>query len=210
MAINKVDFGGRTLIDLTGDTLTDAAQLLNGITAHSRDGSQITGTFRSQTKTATPSTSTQSITPSAGRWLSQVTVNPIPSNFIDLNNVLIHIMSGSTKYNEGSFPGGGENIADVSVTVGFRPKIIIVRNVDAVYSNSSSAPYVINVGVSVYDDDGNALETRVGFILYGNSNNRARGGQSNTNYFAPTANGFVGVGSSTKMYNGNYFYYAWG
>ena len=139
-----------------------------------------------------------------------MTVNPIPSNYVNLNDVLFHVLQGSSHFNEGEFPGGGENIADVSVTVGFRPKIIIVRNVDAIYSNSSSAPYVINVGVSVYDNNGNALETRVGFILYGNSNNRARGGQSSTNYFAPTSNGFVGVGTTTKLYNGNYKYYAWG
>lgn len=43
MAINKVEYGGNTLIDLTGDTLESADQLLSGITAHARDGSQITG-----------------------------------------------------------------------------------------------------------------------------------------------------------------------
>ena len=43
MAINRVDFGGDTLIDLTGDTLESAEQLLKGIIAHARDGSVITG-----------------------------------------------------------------------------------------------------------------------------------------------------------------------
>lgn len=43
MAINRVDFGGKTLIDLTGDTLESAEQLLKGIIAHSKDGSVITG-----------------------------------------------------------------------------------------------------------------------------------------------------------------------
>ena len=43
MAINRVDFGGNTLIDLTGDTLESAEQLLKGIIAHARDGSQIVG-----------------------------------------------------------------------------------------------------------------------------------------------------------------------
>ena len=43
MAINRVDFGGNTLIDLTGDTLESAEQLLKGIIAHAKDGSVITG-----------------------------------------------------------------------------------------------------------------------------------------------------------------------
>lgn len=41
--VNKVEYGGQTLIDLTGDTVTPSS-LLNGVTAHARDGSSITGT----------------------------------------------------------------------------------------------------------------------------------------------------------------------
>ena len=43
MAVNRVDYGGKTLIDLTGDTLESAEQLLKGIIAHAKDGSVITG-----------------------------------------------------------------------------------------------------------------------------------------------------------------------
>lgn len=43
MGVNKVNFGGKTLIDLTGDTLESADQLLKGIIAHAKDGSVITG-----------------------------------------------------------------------------------------------------------------------------------------------------------------------
>ena len=35
-----------------------------------------------ETKTVTPSVSSQSVTPSSGKYLSQVTVNPIPDNYI--------------------------------------------------------------------------------------------------------------------------------
>lgn len=35
MSINKVVYGGKTLIDLTGDTVT-ADKLLSGITAHGK------------------------------------------------------------------------------------------------------------------------------------------------------------------------------
>ena len=43
MAINKIIFGGNTLIDLTADTVT-ADKLANGITAHDQSGAIITGT----------------------------------------------------------------------------------------------------------------------------------------------------------------------
>ncbi|MCB5918316.1 histidine kinase [Lachnospiraceae bacterium 210521-DFI.3.101] len=43
MAANKVVYGNRTLIDLTGDTVTEEA-LIHGYTAHKADGTVITGT----------------------------------------------------------------------------------------------------------------------------------------------------------------------
>ena len=45
MAVNRVDFGGNTLIDLTGDTLELPEQLLKGIIAHCKDGTPIEGTL---------------------------------------------------------------------------------------------------------------------------------------------------------------------
>lgn len=42
MSVNKVVYGGKTLIDLTGDTVT-ADKLLSGITAHGKDGELVTG-----------------------------------------------------------------------------------------------------------------------------------------------------------------------
>lgn len=42
-AINRVDFGGTTLIDLTKDTVT-ADKMYKGATAHASDGTVITGT----------------------------------------------------------------------------------------------------------------------------------------------------------------------
>lgn len=42
MAINKIVYGGNTLIDLTGDTV-DTSNLLSGAIAHDRSGAVITG-----------------------------------------------------------------------------------------------------------------------------------------------------------------------
>lgn len=54
MAINKVIYGGNTLIDLTGDSIT-AADLLYGKTAHDKSGASITGscTYDSDTSSDT-------------------------------------------------------------------------------------------------------------------------------------------------------------
>lgn len=52
--INKIIYGGRTLIDLTGDTITPD-KLAEGITAHDKTGAVITGTntYDSDTQDAT-------------------------------------------------------------------------------------------------------------------------------------------------------------
>jgi len=54
MAINKVIYGGNTLIDLTSDTVTES-DILAGKKAHDKSGAQITGTctFDSDTTDAT-------------------------------------------------------------------------------------------------------------------------------------------------------------
>ena len=54
MAISKVIYGGRTLLDLTGDSVT-ADKLLKGITAHGKDGEPIIGSceFDANTQDAT-------------------------------------------------------------------------------------------------------------------------------------------------------------
>lgn len=46
MAVNKIIYGGNTLIDLTSDTV-DSEHLAKGYTAHGKDGSIITGTMES-------------------------------------------------------------------------------------------------------------------------------------------------------------------
>lgn len=60
MAINKVVYNSTTLIDLSGDSLADASNLVSGQTAHDRTGTQITGTLVIQeyyTGSSTPSSS---------------------------------------------------------------------------------------------------------------------------------------------------------
>lgn len=51
MAYNKIIYGGRTLIDLTSDTVT-AADLAYGVKAHDNSGVQITGTSTKDSDTS--------------------------------------------------------------------------------------------------------------------------------------------------------------
>ena len=48
MAVNKVVYGSRTLLDLTKDTVA-SDKLVSGYTAHDKAGNAITGTLKIQT-----------------------------------------------------------------------------------------------------------------------------------------------------------------
>ena len=61
MAVNKVIYGGSTLIDLSGDTVT-ADKLLAGYTAHCADGTAITGTLEPVTDTSDATATAEDIT----------------------------------------------------------------------------------------------------------------------------------------------------
>ena len=90
MGVNYVNFSnGEDIIDLRNDTVTSET-LLKGATAHNKAGEKITGTkeLKTQSKSVTPTKSSQDITPDSGYdGLSQVTVNAIPSNYIDTSNI---------------------------------------------------------------------------------------------------------------------------
>lgn len=69
MAINKVEYGGNTLIDLTSDSVSTES-LLSGVTAHDASGNKITGSFDSDKyleKTGNASNATVTFTQATNR-----------------------------------------------------------------------------------------------------------------------------------------------
>lgn len=115
MAVSKVTLVqnnvSQTLIDVSQDTAVPA-DVAQGKTFHDAQGIQqvgiATGTSKpTQTKTATPTTSQQSITPDAGYELASVTVEAV-TNSIDANIQAGNIKDGVTILGvTGNYTGGG-------------------------------------------------------------------------------------------------------
>lgn len=84
-----------------------------------------------ETKTATPTESTQTVSPSTGKLLSAVTVNPIPSNYSDARGAAVALdgstllalelaigyddTTGKAVFVQGTMPNKGQWVDDVSV-----------------------------------------------------------------------------------------------
>lgn len=101
MAVQKVEYGGTTLIDLTADTAT-AADVLQGKTFHKADGTIATGSIaKLAAQTFTPTTADQTI--AAGKYLDGAqTIKG------DANLVASNIASGVSIFGVvGTFAGGG-------------------------------------------------------------------------------------------------------
>ena len=88
-----------------------------------------------ETKSATPTTSSQTITPTSGKVLSQVTVNAIPTNYADTTDddaVAADILSGKVAHSYNSTTG-----AAVEVTGTMANNGAVSKTLDATTNNQS-------------------------------------------------------------------------
>lgn len=160
-AVDGIVVGGG--VDTSGDTV-DAAHLLDGYTAHDSTGTAITGTytpptFSTQSKTATPTTSQQTISPDSGYdGLSSVTVGAIPSEYIipsgsqtktangtydvtALAQLVVNVAS-PVKTKTGTFTGNGTRTIDIS-SVPFEPDIVYFTSDPGTTASSGTVAAII-------------------------------------------------------------------
>lgn len=87
--VNKVQLAnGRTLIDLTSDTVS-AAKMLYGYTAHDASGAAVTGTIQDMAgQTVTPTRSAQTIATNGKHMTGDIVVAAIPNTYYTAEEAL--------------------------------------------------------------------------------------------------------------------------
>ena len=139
MAINKVIFGGDTLIDLTSDTV-DAAHLLSGIKAHDRSGVQITGScsYDADTSDATANASeilaTKTAYVSGSKVTGAMTNNGAVSGTISTKAGQYTVPQG---YHDGSGKVGISSTEQAKIIAGNIKSGVEILGVTGTYSGES-------------------------------------------------------------------------
>lgn len=87
-SVNKVVYGGNTLIDLTSDTVS-AGAMLSGTTAHDRSGASVTGNIPTRTESDITEGSGV-VTAPAGFYPSGLSISVGTDDYDDLTNKPIH------------------------------------------------------------------------------------------------------------------------
>lgn len=110
--VNKVDVNGKTVLDLSGDTVYPG-MLAKGITAHDKSGAKITGTLEvpateERTVELSMPSGNQVIQPTSGKVMRKVTVQK-PATLLPENIKKDVVIGGVTGTLEGGGGGGGSD-----------------------------------------------------------------------------------------------------
>lgn len=149
MAVNKVVYGGNTLIDLSNDTLTNTDQLVTGATAHKADGKPVAGTNPYE-RTATD------------------------AEVSEQEELLIQAIAALA----GKAAGGGDDLADNFITKNvdgtYQNDRVDVVGDYAFYKQtkltSVNFPFVTNVGIQSFAECSSLQEASIPLATYIGSN----------------------------------------
>lgn len=118
--INKVVYGGNTLIDLTDSTLSSADQLMQGVTAYDRSGTKITGTATGGGTAAISIVDTPDSHGGDVRTITALDISDTTATASDvINNKWFYTADGTRTQGTGSggvAPTGNINITQAGVT----------------------------------------------------------------------------------------------
>lgn len=153
MAVNKVQYGGTTLIDLTADTLTSPSQLAEGIVAHDRAGNVITGTASGGTS-AISVVDTLDSHGGTVRTITALDISDTTAVASDVLNSKWFYTADGTK-TQGTATGGGSAVTVIDETL---PNGATAKHITAVdISNDTVTASHLEQGYTAHDASGNAI-----------------------------------------------------
>ena len=144
MAVNKVIYGGNTLVDLTGDTVT-AADLADGVKATGADGNPVIGLMQKVTIDAE---------------LSNTSTNPVQNKVIYnalLNKVGTDIFSGfalmgatsTISWGQGSQPIGSINAINYTGTAAMATRDAAGNTISTTYASKADVSALLSTKLGV-------------------------------------------------------------